>query len=214
MPNLFYVFVEAVRATYRAGGVAMLPIILAGTVGFHFVFRSWIRIGGDFFRKDVGSVVEALESDLKGAEGRKTALRRLRRRGGIVARELRLALQVACDRPAEYRDYMQVRMIRTMRYMERGNDIVRTMAAAAPLLGLLGTVTGMVATFDVITLYGNQNPVLMADGISEALISTQSGLLIAFPLTLLRQRLEERIEYLGQQIALGVTVIENLAGRG
>ncbi|MBO7130594.1 MAG: MotA/TolQ/ExbB proton channel family protein, partial [Fibrobacterales bacterium] len=64
MPNLFYVFVEAVRATYRAGGVAMLPIILAGTVGFHFVFRSWIRIGGDFFRKDVGSVVEALESDL------------------------------------------------------------------------------------------------------------------------------------------------------
>ena len=77
-----------------------------------------------------------------------------------------------------------------------------------------GTVTGMVATFDVITLYGNQNPVLMADGISEALISTQSGLLVAFPLTLLRQRLAERIEYLGQQIALGATVIENLAGRG
>ena len=101
-----------------------------------------------------------------------------------------------------------------MRYMERGNDIVRVAAAAAPLLGLLGTVTGMVATFDVITLYGNQNPVLMADGISEALISTQSGLLIAFPLTLLRQRLEERIEDLGQQIALGATVIENLAGRG
>jgi biopolymer transport protein ExbB/TolQ len=83
------------------------------------------------------------------------------------------------------------------------------MAAAAPLLGLLGTVTGMVSTFEVITLYGNQNPVLMADGISEALISTQSGLLIAFPLTLLKQRLDERIEILKQEMELGATVIDN-----
>lgn len=83
------------------------------------------------------------------------------------------------------------------------------MAAAAPLLGLLGTVTGMVSTFDVITLYGNQNPVLMADGISEALISTQSGLLVAFPLTLLKQRLDERVELLKQQLDLGATIIDN-----
>jgi biopolymer transport protein ExbB/TolQ len=83
------------------------------------------------------------------------------------------------------------------------------MAAAAPLLGLLGTVTGMVSTFEVITLYGNQNPVLMADGISEALISTQSGLLIAFPLTLMKQRLDERIEILKQEMELGATVIDN-----
>jgi biopolymer transport protein ExbB/TolQ len=66
------------------------------------------------------------------------------------------------------------------------------MATVAPLLGLLGTVSGMVHTFDVITLYGNQNPVLMAGGISEALITTQSGLVIAFPLLLLRQRLEDK----------------------
>jgi biopolymer transport protein ExbB len=67
----------------------------------------------------------------------------------------------------------------------------------------------MVSTFEVITLYGNQNPVLMADGISEALISTQSGLLVAFPLTLLKQRLDERIEYLTEQLELGATIIEN-----
>ena len=67
----------------------------------------------------------------------------------------------------------------------------------------------MVSTFEVITLYGNQNPVLMADGISEALISTQSGLLIAFPLTLLKQRLDERIENLKQEMELGATVIDN-----
>ena len=67
----------------------------------------------------------------------------------------------------------------------------------------------MVSTFEVITLYGNQNPVLMADGISEALISTQSGLLVAFPLTLLKQRLDERVEILRQKMELGATVIEN-----
>jgi len=66
------------------------------------------------------------------------------------------------------------------------------MAKVAPLLGLLGTVTGMVQTFKVITIYGNQNPVLMADGISEALITTQSGLVIAFPLLLLNHRLAEK----------------------
>jgi hypothetical protein len=66
------------------------------------------------------------------------------------------------------------------------------MAKVAPLLGLLGTVTGMVQTFKVITIYGNQNPVLMADGISEALITTQSGLIIAFPLLLLNHKLAEK----------------------
>jgi biopolymer transport protein ExbB/TolQ len=99
--------------------------------------------------------------------------------------------------------------MKSVRYMEQGNHIVMVMAAAAPLLGLLGTVTGMVSTFEVITLYGNQNPVLMADGISEALISTQSGLLIAFPLTLMKQRLDERIEILKQEMELGATVIDN-----
>lgn len=66
------------------------------------------------------------------------------------------------------------------------------MAKIAPLLGLLGTVTGMMQTFRVITVYGNQNPVLMADGISEALITTQCGLIIAFPIMLLNHKLAEK----------------------
>jgi hypothetical protein len=66
------------------------------------------------------------------------------------------------------------------------------MAKVAPLLGLLGTVTGMVQTFKIIMVYGNQNPSLMSDGISEALITTQSGLIVAFPILLLNNRLAER----------------------
>jgi len=211
MSNNFYIFIESLQSTYGAGGVVMLPILLCGAIGFYFLYSSWLRIGGDFFRKDVHKVVGNLRKDLSasGDDACGNALQRLSKRSGIVARELRLALQVAVDTPAEFRDYMQVRMIRTVRYMQQGNHVISVMAAAAPLLGLLGTVTGMVSTFEVITLYGNQNPVLMADGISEALISTQSGLLIAFPLTLLKQRLDERIEYLIQQLELGATVIEN-----
>lgn len=210
MINSIYIFIEAIQKTYGAGGVVMLPILLAGSIGFYFLYTCWHRIGIDFFRKNVHEVVELLGQDLNRPEDAlKKAERHLRFQSGIVARELHKALVVAIENPASYEDYMQVRMIKTVRYMNQGAHVISVMAAAAPLLGLLGTVTGMVATFDVITLYGNQNPVLMADGISEALISTQSGLLVAFPLTLLKQRLDERIEYLTQQLMLGATVIEN-----
>lgn len=210
MSNSFYIFVESLRNTYQAGGVVMLPILLSGVVGFYFLYSGWMRIGSDFFRRDINKVVNRLSEDLNA--GAEKAEQRLRKRGGLLSRELRYALDVAMETPEVFRDYMQVRIMKTIRYMEQGNHIVSVMAAAAPLLGLLGTVTGMVSTFNVITLYGNQNPVLMADGISEALISTQSGLLVAFPLTLLKQRLDERIDTLRQNMELGATVIENYYG--
>ena len=210
MSNSFYIFVESLRNTYQAGGVVMLPILLSGVVGFYFLYSGWMRIGSDFFRRDINKVVNRMSQDLNG--GAEKAELRLRKRGGLLSRELRYALDVAMETPEVFRDYMQVRIMKTIRYMEQGNHIVSVMAAAAPLLGLLGTVTGMVSTFNVITLYGNQNPVLMADGISEALISTQSGLLVAFPLTLLKQRLDERIDTLRQNMELGATVIENYYG--
>jgi len=198
----------------------MLPILLCGAIGFYFLYTSWFRIGTDLFRKDLSRVVKTMRKLLmeQGGNGESDsssgkAIAYLKTRRGIVSRELRLALEVAAKTPADYRDYIQVRMIKTVRYMQQGNHVISVMAAAAPLLGLLGTVTGMVSTFEVITLYGNQNPVLMADGISEALISTQSGLLIAFPLTLLKQRLDERIDYLIQQLELGATIIENYLSR-
>lgn len=219
MTNTHYILIESLENTYHAGGVVMLPILLAGVVGFYYLFSSWFRIGSDFFRTDIHKVIKRMRVDLNGGieedeknaapPSVKKALRRLRKRGGLLSRELCYAIDVASTNPEGFRDYMQVRMMKTVRYMEQGNHIVSVMASAAPLLGLLGTVTGMVSTFEVITLYGNQNPVLMADGISEALISTQSGLLVAFPLTLLKQRLDERVEMLRQKMELGATVIEN-----
>ena len=69
--------------------------------------------------------------------------------------------------------------------IERFNDIVKVLAAVAPLLGLLGTVIGMIITFTAITNFGAGDPKLMAGGISVALITTVLGLVAAIPLLLL-----------------------------
>lgn len=64
-------------------------------------------------------------------------------------------------------------------------SIIQTCIVLAPLLGLLGTVTGMIVTFQMITLYGTGDPKLMAGGISQALVTTVLGLLVAIPTSLL-----------------------------
>ena len=69
--------------------------------------------------------------------------------------------------------------------IERGIGAVRIISVVAPLAGLLGTVTGMIKTFQVITLYGAGDPKLMAGGISQALMTTVLGLCVAIPMVLL-----------------------------
>lgn len=66
--------------------------------------------------------------------------------------------------------------------LERGHNFIKLLAAVAPLLGLLGTVTGMILTFQSISLFGNGDPKLMAGGISQALMTTVLGLVVAIPL--------------------------------
>jgi biopolymer transport protein ExbB len=70
---------------------------------------------------------------------------------------------------------------------------ILVLAAVAPLLGLLGTVTGMVDTFRVIGMEGTGNPQALASGIEEALVTTQTGLLIAIPGLLVGQTLRKQI---------------------
>ena len=83
--------------------------------------------------------------------------------------ELRLAEAIMAERPS----------------IEKGISVVRIISVVAPLAGLLGTVTGMIVTFQQITLYGTGDPKLMAGGISQALVTTVLGLLVAIPTTLL-----------------------------
>jgi biopolymer transport protein ExbB len=76
--------------------------------------------------------------------------------------------------------------------LTRGLPILAVFAAVSPLLGLLGTVTGMIETFQVITLFGAGDPRLMSGGISQALVTTQLGLAVAIPLLLIHSFAQSR----------------------
>ena len=69
--------------------------------------------------------------------------------------------------------------------LQRGILFIKVISVVAPLLGLLGTVTGMINTFQAITLFGTGDPKTMAGGISQALVTTVLGLTVAIPMVLL-----------------------------
>lgn len=77
---------------------------------------------------------------------------------------------------------LQEAILKEVPRLERGQNVLKLFAAVSPLLGLLGTVTGMILTFHSITLFGTGDPKLMAGGISQALVTTVLGLVAAIPL--------------------------------
>jgi len=84
--------------------------------------------------------------------------------------------------------------------LETGLSFIKVLYVVAPLLGLLGTVVGMIATFQMITLFGTGDPRMMAGGISTALVTTVLGLCVAIPLTLLHSFLQGKSKALIQML--------------
>ncbi|WP_457572222.1 MotA/TolQ/ExbB proton channel family protein [Desulfovulcanus sp.] len=80
--------------------------------------------------------------------------------------------------------------------LERFLPTLSVLAAIAPLMGLLGTVTGIINTFQVITFFGTSDPRMMSGGISEALITTQLGLAVAIPVMIMHHFLEQKVDRL------------------
>lgn len=205
---------DILYAQLQAGGWVLFPIFAVGALGFFLVMRNYGTMGRDFYRRGFPEFFQSFRlllarGDLVNAKNL------LLRRPGLVSSQLLPALDRIEWGEERLRNHLRHTMSATLLRLDEGMHFVTVLAATAPLLGLLGTVTGMMNTFQVITLYGNSNPVLMADGISEALITTQSGLLIAFPLVLLKHRLEDRKEWLKKQMELGVTIVLNhLYARG
>ncbi|MEM7413565.1 MAG: MotA/TolQ/ExbB proton channel family protein [Myxococcota bacterium] len=91
-------------------------------------------------------------------------------------------------------------LLRERSGVERFLWLVQTVSIVAPLLGLLGTVTGMIQTFQAITLFGAGDPKIMAGGISEALITTTLGLVTAIPLVLLYALISNRAKSINDQL--------------
>ncbi|QXP89876.1 MotA/TolQ/ExbB proton channel family protein [Methylococcus capsulatus] len=99
--------------------------------------------------------------------------------------------------------------------LERALGLLKLVAAIAPMLGLLGTVTGMIRTFQAIALHGSGDPRLMSGGISEALVTTVEGLVTAIPILLLHSVLVGKAQTLGTllEARASAALSARLAGR-
>jgi biopolymer transport protein ExbB len=146
-------------------------------VGYAIIFVGLIGIGIAFWKLwslyVLGRAVKAQSGsktvDVRNPLGRVLKVGEENFKKDIDTLELKLAEAIMAERPD----------------IERGICAVRIISVVAPLAGLLGTVTGMIVTFQMITLYGTGDPKLMAGGISQALVTTVLGLLVAIPTTLL-----------------------------
>ncbi len=142
-------------------------IIFVGLIGISLAFwKLWsLYVLGKAVRAQAGSKT----LDVRNPLGRVLKVGEENFKKDIDTLELKLAEAIMAERPS----------------IERGIGAVRIISVVAPLAGLLGTVTGMIVTFQMITLYGTGDPKLMAGGISQALVTTVLGLLVAIPTTLL-----------------------------
>jgi biopolymer transport protein ExbB len=133
--------------------------------------------------------------------------------GGKISRQMKIetanksnplgrVLAVYTDNPETDIETLELKLdeaiLRETAPIETGLSFIKVLYVVAPLLGLLGTVVGMIATFQMITLFGTGDPRMMAGGISTALVTTVLGLVVAIPLTLLHSALQGKAKSLIQ----------------
>ena len=171
-------FEAAMNILFR-GGWVLAPIFLLGWFGWFLMLE---RYGYYFMLR--GKSVSAFWKNLE-KWGEDYAFQKLRVRPNGYFLALAEDVRKYRDRgPVAVRNAMEATRHGISLNLSRSLKTISTCAALAPMMGLLGTVSGMVHTFETIKQFGFGNPVLLADGISEALLTTQAGLLVAFPLML------------------------------
>jgi biopolymer transport protein ExbB len=114
--------------------------------------------------------------------------------------------------PKNIEDIISESVLNEQPALDRFRSALSVFAAVAPLLGLLGTVTGMITTFDVITQYGTGDPQLLSGGISEALITTEFGLAVAIPTLLIGNLLSSWSDRITSNIEVSALRAANISG--
>jgi len=125
-------------------------------------------------------VVEKVESGKKDE-----ALDAIKGFEGSTARVIKSTLRNIDKNREHVEDVIMENILNESTQIDRYGSFVLVIAAVAPLMGLLGTVTGMITTFEVITEFGTGDPKLLSGGISAALVTTMQGLIVAIPLLLI-----------------------------
>lgn len=134
-------------------------------------------------------------------------------RDGLRVRLVREFLAERSGRADLDRQILGECALRQRRRLARGLAPITVLAAVAPLLGLLGTVLGMIETFSVIAVFGTGNARALAGGISVALITTQTGLLVAIPGLIMANRLGRRAEALRDGLDEAAAALARHLGR-
>ncbi len=178
-------------AHLKAGGVTMIPLLLVAVVCLFLAAAKLLSLARLGTRDATGSIGEILQSLAHGqTEVALAAARRLPKPLGPVLVE---GVQHR-DAPKEHlEEILYERILAQVPSLERWLTPLAVGASIAPLLGLLGTVTGMIHTFRLITVFGTGDPKILSGGISEALITTEVGLAIAIPTLLVHAFLSRRV---------------------
>ena len=116
--------------------------------------------------------------------------------------------------PLFHKNLLREKLLMVVPRLEDGLDTMATLIQVAPFLGLFGTVAGMIRTFSLITTWGTANPIILTEGITVSLLTTQAGLLVAFPCMLFHNYLSNRKDALVQTIiAEGETILISMTKR-
>jgi biopolymer transport protein ExbB len=148
---------------------------------------------------------------LNATHGEAPALEACHRSGGPLGRVLGVAFANLKEERQKLEDRLSEAMLREQSHLGRFTSTIMVLAAVSPLLGLLGTVTGMISTFDIITEHGTGDPKLLSSGISEALITTELGLIVAIPALLIGTLLASYGRSLESRLEQGVLTVLNAA---
>ena len=171
------------------GGVVSYAILAVGLVAFLMILQKLRDLSQ--MAVDSPETVQRCLATIAAAQPAEPAVGALQ----LTTRELFTAGLRHVDEPREQLEERLTAVLLSQRlHYERWLPLLAVIATAAPLMGLLGTVTGMVRTFSLITVFGTGNAGKLASGISEVLVATELGLLVAIPTLVAHGFLSQRIQ--------------------
>ncbi|WP_049721044.1 MotA/TolQ/ExbB proton channel family protein [Gilvimarinus polysaccharolyticus] len=178
------------------GGIWALPILFFGLLSLTIaIFKTvqFVRLP-KMSAISVSRLMLYLQKCHQAKKAPGEALTELRSKVRGAAAEM---LDIALTTPvSQYRDdRLFARLLQSRQYLERFLGAIAITAAVAPLLGLLGTVSGMIETFKLMTIFGAGDPAAVSGGISEALVTTELGLIVAIPALVLHALLSRRARH-------------------
>jgi len=169
---------EEIWSLFQKGGVLMIPIVLSSLVSLEVIIEKIITLRRKrIIKSEVKSVINSVSSE----EDLPLAISVCEKHKGVLSNLVKIVLKQEGTSYEHRREELSDRGRQEIRSLEHGLGVLETIAAITPILGLLGTVIGMIKVFQVISVQGVGEASALSGGISEALITTAAGLSVALP---------------------------------